>query len=62
MKEEVKFQRDKLHVSAYIDQNIYPIGMTIHHITGIFAEPKMKYVNTVLLEGGFSECKPGWPC
>jgi len=59
LKEEIKFQRDKLRVSADIARKWfhYPIDMTIRHITGILAEPEMKDVRTVLLVGGFAECK-----
>jgi len=59
LKEEVKFQRDKLRVSADIARKWFQhsIDMTIQHITGILAEPEMKDVNTVLLVGGFGECK-----
>jgi len=59
LKEEVKFQRDKMRVSVDIARKWFnhPIDMTIRHITGILAEPKMKDVNTVLLVGGFGECK-----
>jgi len=59
LKEEVKFQRDKLRVSADIARKWFQhsIDMTIRHITGILTEPEMKDVNTVLLVGGFGECK-----
>ena len=59
LKEEVKFQRDKLRVSVNIARKWFQhsIDMTIRHITGVLAEPEMKNVNTVLLVGGFGECK-----
>jgi len=59
LKEEVKFQRDKLRVSADIARKWFQhsIDMTVRHITGILAEPKMNDVSTILLVGGFGECK-----
>jgi len=59
LKEEVKFQRDKLRVSADIARKWFqhPIEMTVRHITRILAESDMKDVNTILLVGGFGECK-----
>ena len=59
LKEDVMFERDKLRVSVDIARKWFghPIDMTIRHINGILAEPKMKDVNTVLLVGGFGESK-----
>jgi len=59
LKEQVKFQRDKLRVSADIARKWFqhPIDMTIRHINGILREPEMKDVDTILLVGGFGECK-----
>jgi len=59
LKEEVKLQRDKLRVSVDIARKWFlpPIDMTIRHINGILTEPGMKDVNTILLVGGFAECK-----
>jgi len=56
---EVNFKRDMLRVSPTVVRSWfqYSIDNTIAHITGILAEPAMKDVNTILLVGGFAECK-----
>jgi len=58
-KDDVKLQRDMLRVSPDIVRSWfqYSIDKTVDHITGILAEPTMKDVNTILLVGGFAECK-----
>jgi len=59
LENEVNFKRDTLRVSPDIVRSWfqYPIDKAIGHITGILAEPAMKDVNTILLVGGFAECK-----
>jgi len=59
LNDDVKLQRDKLRVSPDIVRSWfqYSIDKTVGHITGILAEPLMKDVNTILLVGGFAECK-----
>ena len=59
LKDGVKLQRDILRVSPDIVRSWfqYSIDKTVGHITGILAEPAMKDVNTILLVGGFAECK-----
>ena len=59
LKDEVKLQRDILRVSPDIVRSWFQfsIDKTVAHITGILAGPAMKDVNTILLVGGFAECK-----
>ena len=56
---DLQFLGDKMRVPVDIARRWfqYPIDMTVRHITGILAEPEIKYINTVLLVGGFGECK-----
>jgi len=59
LKDDVNLQRDILRVSPDIVRSWfqYSIDKTVGHITGILAGPAMKDVNTILLVGGFAECK-----
>jgi len=56
---DVKFLRDKLRVPVDLVRKWFqqPIDMTIDHMNGILAQPELKDVNTILLVGGFAECK-----
>jgi len=59
LKNDVKMQRDTLRVSPDIVRSWfkYSIDKTVGHVREILAEPAMKDVNTILLVGGFAECK-----
>jgi len=59
LKDDVKIIGYSLRVSADIVRSWFQfsIDKTVGHITGILAEPNMKDVNTILLVGGFGECK-----
>jgi len=59
LKEDIELKADKIRVSAAIARSWFkePVEGTIRHLTGILAEPAMKDVTTILLVGGFAECK-----
>jgi len=59
LKEKVNIKLDKLRVSADIARSwfVEPIEATVRHISGMLAESAMKDVTTILLVGGFAECK-----
>jgi len=59
LKNDVKMQRDTLRVSPDIVRSWfkYSIDKSVWHIRKILPEPAMKDVNTILLVGGFAECK-----
>jgi len=59
LKNDVKMQRDTLRVSPEIVCSWFQhsIDKTVGHVREILAEPAMKDVNTILLVGGFAECK-----
>jgi len=57
--EDVSFKDNKIRVSADNARSWFkePIEGIIRHITGILSEPTMNDVTTVVLVGGFAECK-----
>ena len=59
LKEDIEFKADKLRVSADTARSWFkePIEGTIRHLTGILSEPALKDVTSMLLVGGFAECK-----
>jgi len=59
LNEKVDIKADKLRVSAETARSWFkePIEGTIGHITRILAEPALKDVTSILLVGGFAECK-----
>ena len=59
LEKDVKFLHGKIRVSADIAKSWFQeyIDGTIRHLTGILSEPAMKDVTSILLVGGFAECK-----
>jgi len=59
LQDDVKVSRYSLRVAAEVVRSWFQfsIDKTVDHITGILAEPKMKDIKTILLVGGFAECK-----
>ena len=59
LEKDVKFLHNKIRVSADIAKSWFQeyIDGTIRHLTGILSEPAMKDVTSILLVGGFAECK-----
>ena len=59
LKDDVKVKRYAFSVSPNIVRSWfqYSIDKTVNHINGILIESEMKDINTILLVGGFAECK-----
>ncbi|XP_045161878.1 heat shock 70 kDa protein 12B-like [Mercenaria mercenaria] len=59
LKDTVKFAGDKLRVDASVIKGWFdaPINSVITHVQRVLKEPNMQRVNTVLIVGGFGECK-----
>jgi len=59
LKDDVKVTRYSFRVSPNIVRSWFQfsIDKTVGHITGILAEPEMNDINTLLLVGGFAECR-----
>ncbi|WAR11815.1 HS12B-like protein, partial [Mya arenaria] len=57
--DEVAFRKDKLRVSARIVMSWFSesIKKTTQHMINLLSERKMKKVSTILLVGGYGECK-----
>ncbi|XP_060596205.1 heat shock 70 kDa protein 12B-like [Ruditapes philippinarum] len=59
LSDRVTFTGDKLRVEASVIKKLFesPIDSMIEHVQQILAKPNMQKVETILLVGGFSECK-----